>query len=70
MVLTILTIVVSLFVPYSAYHQFFSTVKMPVLRSYGGITFEDLQSLELWRVVTSRFIHAKQAHSIHPSRAA
>jgi rhomboid protease GluP len=62
--LTILTIVTSLFVSYSANYHFFSTVKMPVLRSYGGTTFEDLKNLELWRVVTAQLIHAKQAHML------
>jgi rhomboid protease GluP len=37
---------------------------MPVLRSYGGITFEDIRNLELWRVVTAQLIHAKQAHML------
>ncbi|MBB4954104.1 membrane associated rhomboid family serine protease [Agrobacterium vitis] len=62
--LTILTIVVSFSVSYSANHQFFSTVKMPILRSYGGTTFEDIRNLELWRVITAQLIHAKPAHML------
>ncbi|WP_051261256.1 rhomboid family intramembrane serine protease [Desulfovibrio inopinatus] len=62
--LTTLTIVVSLFVSYSANHQFFSSVKMPVLRNYGGITFEDIQNLEIWRFATAQLIHANQAHML------
>lgn len=62
--LTVATIVVSLSVSYSANHQLFSTVKMPVLRSYGGTTFEDLRNMEVWRLVTAQLIHAKQAHML------
>jgi len=59
-----LTVVVSLSVSYLANHEFFSTVKIPVLRSYGGTTFEDIKNLELWRVITAQLIHAKQAHML------
>jgi rhomboid protease GluP len=62
--LTLFTIVVSFSVSYSANHQFFSTVKMPILRSYGGTTFEDIRNLELWRVITAQLIHAKPAHML------
>ncbi|MCX8996535.1 rhomboid family intramembrane serine protease [Rhizobiaceae bacterium BDR2-2] len=62
--LTILTIVVSFSVAYSANHQLFGTVKMPILRGYGGTTFEDIRNFELWRVVTAQLIHAKQAHML------
>src|SRR5689334_11839350 len=59
-----MTVVVSLSVSYLANHEFFSTVKIPVLRSYGGTTFEDIKNLELWRVITAQLIHAKQAHML------
>ena len=63
-VLTILTILTSLFVSYSANIHIFSAVEMPALRRYGGTTFEDLQNLELWRLLTAQLIHAKQAHML------
>ncbi|MHC3924448.1 rhomboid family intramembrane serine protease [Alcaligenes nematophilus] len=62
--LTILTIVVSFAVSYHANQHFFSTVKIPVLRSYGGTTLEDLKNLEVWRIATAQLIHAKQAHML------
>jgi rhomboid protease GluP len=37
---------------------------MPVLRDYGGTTFEDIGNFELWRIITAQFIHAKQAHML------
>lgn len=63
-VLAVLTITISLSVSYSANHQLFSTVKIPVLRAYGGTTFFDVKNLELWRVITAQLIHAKQAHML------
>ncbi|QCI98344.1 rhomboid family intramembrane serine protease [Agrobacterium larrymoorei] len=64
MALALLTIVTSLSVSYLATGQIFSTVKMPVLRTYGGTTFEDIENLQLWRLATAQLIHAKQAHML------
>ncbi|MDW5314695.1 rhomboid family intramembrane serine protease [Rhizobium sp. PL01] len=64
MALAVLTIVVSLSVSYFANGQIFSTVKMPILRAYGGTTFEDIRNLELWRLITAQLVHAKQAHML------
>lgn len=62
--LTVLTVVVSLGVSYFANGRIFSTVKMPTLRTYGGTTFDDMRHLEIWRLITAQFIHAKQAHML------
>ncbi|MCY1232045.1 Rhomboid family protein [compost metagenome] len=62
--LAILTIAVSLSVSYCANHQLFGPVKISVLRSYGGIAFEDVWNLELWRLAAAQLIHAKQAHML------
>ncbi|WP_172438380.1 rhomboid family intramembrane serine protease [Variovorax boronicumulans] len=62
--LAILTIVASLSVSYAVNGQIFSTVKIPLLRRYGGITFEDAWNFELWRLATAQLIHAKQAHML------
>ncbi|MNJ44714.1 intramembrane serine protease GlpG [compost metagenome] len=61
-ILTIATIIASCSVSYIVNHQLFSTITMPALKVYGGITFDDLRNLSLWRVITAQFIHAKQAH--------
>lgn len=62
--LSVLTIISSLSISYFANGYIFSTVKIPLLRDFGGTTFEDLHNLELWRLATAQLIHAKQPHML------
>ncbi|NKM88625.1 rhomboid family intramembrane serine protease [Rhizobium laguerreae] len=60
--LALLTAAVSFCVAYAATSSPFGTVPMRLLRTYGGVTTEDLAKLEIWRLATAQLIHAKQAH--------
>ncbi len=60
--LALLTAAVSFSVAYAVTGSAFGTVPTPVLRTYGGVTTDDLARLEVWRLVTAQLVHAKQAH--------
>ena len=59
-----LTVITSLSVSCLATGSWFGTVTMPVLRVYGGTTFEDMRQYEIWRFATAQMIHATQAHML------
>ncbi len=64
-ILAMATIIASVFVAYHANGSPFSTVKVAVLRDYGGTTFADIRNFELWRLITAQNIHVKQGHMLY-----
>lgn len=64
LVLTLLTIGVSLYANFQISGTLFGKIKYYELEPYGGITFEHLWNLELWRLFASQFIHFKQSHML------
>ncbi|SFO16737.1 Membrane associated serine protease, rhomboid family [Cohaesibacter marisflavi] len=65
MVLSLATIVASVWVAYDATGSLFSTVRVSALRGYGATTFADIANLELWRLITAQLIHVKQGHMLY-----
>jgi len=53
---------VSSFVAYEVHGSIFSKVRILELKEYGGVTFSQLGQLELWRLVSSQFVHVKPIH--------
>jgi len=51
-------------VAYEVHGSIFSKVKILELREYGGVTFQQLGQLELWRLVSSQFVHVKPIHML------
>ena len=58
--LALLKAAVSFSVAYAVTGSPFGTVPVHVLRTYGGVTADDLAKLEGWRLVTAQLVHAKQ----------
>ncbi len=55
-----MTVIYSLYVNYEISGSLLG--KITQLEQYGGITFEHLWSLELWRLFVSQVVHVKQPH--------
>ncbi|WP_321336950.1 rhomboid family intramembrane serine protease [Breoghania sp.] len=64
-ILAMATIIASVFVAYHANGSPFGTVKVAVLRNYGGTTFADIRNFELWRLITAQIVHVKQGHMLY-----
>jgi membrane associated rhomboid family serine protease len=62
--LAALTVITSLTVAHLTTGNPMGTVKVTLLRSYGGTAFDDLANFELWRLATAQLVHAKQAHML------
>lgn len=61
----ILTVCVSLFVAYQISGSFFGKARITYLADYGGLTLESIKSFEIWRFITSQFVHVHQKHMIY-----
>jgi membrane associated rhomboid family serine protease len=59
-----LVLCISSFVAYGVHGSIFSKVKILELREYGGVTFQQLGNLELWRLFSSQFVHVKPIHML------
>ncbi len=62
--ISILTIVYSLYVNFQISGSLFGKIKYVQLEPYGGVTFDHLWNLELWRLFASQLIHLKQPHML------
>ena len=62
--LSLITLLYSSYVAYDITGSLFSKIRVVDLESYGGIRFEHLANLEIWRLFTSQIIHVKQPHMI------
>ena len=62
--LGIIVLCVSSYVAYEVHGSIFSKVRILELREYGGVTFEQLGQLELWRLVSSQLVHVKPIHML------
>lgn len=62
-ILSLAAIVLSVSVAYAVTGNPFGTVSIPALRNY-GITGDDIEHLQLWRLITAQLIHAKQEHML------
>lgn len=60
-----ITFLYSVAVAFSVTGHLFGTVSIPQLETYGAINFSHLRNLELWRLVASQLIHAKQMHMLY-----
>lgn len=60
--IAVLTAFYSTTVAYLDSGLFLGIVKVKDLRHFGGVTFEDIYNLELWRIITSQLVHVKPAH--------
>ncbi|WP_321362995.1 rhomboid family intramembrane serine protease [uncultured Celeribacter sp.] len=65
LLLPAVTILTSGFVGYLENGHLLQTVQITRLRSYGGVTFEDLKALELWRLAMAQLLHAKMFHMLY-----
>lgn len=59
------TLIYSLYVAFTVTGHFWGTVPTPKLEPYGAINLNHLRNLELWRLVASQLIHAKQMHMLY-----
>jgi len=64
LILCVLVLSVSSFIAYEVHGSIFSKVKILELREYGGVTFQQLGQLELWRLLSSQFVHVKPIHML------
>ncbi len=62
--ISILTVVYSLYVNFQISGSLFGKIKYIQLEPYGGLTFNHLWNLELWRIFVSQIIHFKQIHML------
>ena len=59
------TLVYSTYVAFAVTGNLLGNVKIIQLEPYGGVTFAHLSNLELWRLLASQLIHAKQIHMLY-----
>lgn len=64
-VISILAIIYSFYVSYEISGSLFGRVNVIQLEPCGGVTFNHLWNLELWRLFVSQLIHVKQLHMIY-----
>ena len=64
-VICVLTIAVSLYVAFQISGSLFGKSRIIYLAEYGGLTIEGLQNFELWRLITSQFVHVHQKHMLY-----
>lgn len=62
--LSILTLICSLYVNVVISGSLFGRVDIVQLEPYGGVTFNHLWNLELWRLFVSQLVHVKQLHML------
>ncbi|RDH42599.1 rhomboid family intramembrane serine protease [Zooshikella ganghwensis] len=61
-IISLVTLIYSLYVNYEISGSLLGKIKITQLEQYGGITFEHLWNLELWRLFVSQVVHVKQLH--------
>ena len=59
------TVCVSLFVAHQISGSVFGKSRIIYLADYGGLTLEGLKNFEIWRFVTSQFVHVHQKHMLY-----
>lgn len=59
------TLLYSMYVAFAITGNPLGNVKIVQLEPYGGITFPHLMDFELWRLIASQMIHAKQIHMLY-----
>lgn len=60
----IFTVSISLYVAYQISGSVFGKSKITELDNFGGLTIEGIKNFELWRLLSSQFIHVHQKHMI------
>jgi membrane associated rhomboid family serine protease len=55
---------VSSLVAFEVNGSIFSKVKVLDLKTYGGVTFQQLRELEFWRLISSQLVHVKPIHML------
>jgi len=63
-VISLFTLVCSLYVNFEISGSLFGAIKIVQLEPYGGVTFDHLWNLELWRLFVAPLIHVKQIHML------
>lgn len=63
--ISLATLLYSMYVALCLTGSLLGNVKITELEPYGGVTFEHLLNLELWRLFASQLIHAKQVHMLY-----
>lgn len=61
----ILTVSVSLFVAYQISGSIVGKSRIIYLADYGGLTIDSIKEFEIWRFITSQFVHVHQKHMIY-----
>lgn len=61
----ILTVCVSFFVAYQISGSILGKSRIIYLADYGGLTVESIKEFEIWRFVTSQFVHVHQKHMMY-----
>jgi rhomboid protease GluP len=61
----ILTLSVSFYVAHEITGSIIGKSRIMHLANYGGLTIEDIQNFEVWRLLTSQLIHVHQKHMIY-----
>jgi rhomboid protease GluP len=62
--ISLITLLYSFYVNYELSGSLFGRIKIVQLEPYGGITFNHLWNLEIWRLFASQLIHVKQLHML------
>ncbi|KJY88379.1 hypothetical protein TW84_14775 [Vibrio neptunius] len=63
--LVLSTVVVSFCVNFQITGSLFGKVSITELEPFGGLTYQHILQLELWRLAVSQLIHVKQYHMIY-----
>jgi membrane associated rhomboid family serine protease len=61
----ILTVCVSFFVAYQISGSILGKSRIIYLADYGGLTVESIKEFEIWRFITSQFVHVHQKHMMY-----
>lgn len=56
--------IVSSLVAYEVNGSVWSKVRVLDLKTYGGVTFQQLRELQLWRLISSQLVHVKPIHML------
>ncbi len=62
--ISVTTLFVSSGLAYYLHGTPWSTVNLTELRTYGGFDFQQFSQGEVWRLITSQFVHVKQFHMV------
>lgn len=62
--LSLVTLLYSSYIAFDVTGSLFGRVRILDLEDYGGVRFEHLANLEIWRLFTSQIIHVKQPHML------